>query len=457
MVSLRTPNTSRARRYTLIGIAAIFAVVLIGFLWIVVLAPHPMDFAGGHRVTLTEYHAQDPTGVPAELKGAGLIERGEYLARAADCAACHTADGGKPYAGGRAFVLPFGTLYSTNITPDKETGIGNYSDENFLNAVHKGIGRDNTKLYPAMPFASYTYMTDADAAAIKAYLFSLTPVHAPAPQNTLSFPFNQRSLMGVWALLFNPDKRFEPRTERDPQWNRGAYLVEAMGHCGECHTPRNLMQALNQRQKFSGAVQAGWRAYNITSDPKSGIGAWSEADLAHYLSMGHADGRGTATGPMGEAVDNSLQYLTQGDIMAMVTYVRSVSGIATSDLPEPKSNPAPESYAEGVAANVDSRGKAVYAGACAGCHDWSGVSPVIPYATLTGVRSVNDPTATNVVQIILSGAHRQTSEARTTMPAFGSTYSDGEIASLANYVTARFGAQPSAVTAQNIATLRAQN
>jgi mono/diheme cytochrome c family protein len=452
-----SPNTGRARRYTLIGIAAVFAVILIGFLWIVVLAPHPMDFAGGSRVALTAYHAQDPTGVPAELQGASLIERGEYLARAADCAACHTADGGKPYAGGRAFVLPFGTLYSTNITPDKETGIGNYSDANFLDAVHKGIGRDNTKLYPAMPFASYTYMTDADAAAIKAYLFSLTPVHAPAPRNTLSFPFNQRSLMGVWALLFNPDKRFEPRTGRDPQWNRGAYLVEAMAHCGECHTPRNLMQALNQREKFSGAVQAGWRAYNITSDPKSGIGAWSEADLAHYLSMGHADGRGTATGPMGEAVDNSLHYLTQGDIMAMVTYLRSVSPIATSDLPEPKSGPAPASYAEGVAANVDSRGKAVYAGACAGCHDWTGVSPVIPYATLTGVRSVNDPTATNVVQIILSGAHRQTSEARTTMPAFGSAYSDVEIASLANYVTARFGAQPSAVTAQDIATLRAQN
>jgi mono/diheme cytochrome c family protein len=452
-----SPNTGRARRYTLIGIAAIFAVVLIGFLWIVVLAPHPMDFAGGPRVALTEYHAPDPTGVPAELKGASLIERGEYLARAADCAACHTADGGKPYAGGRAFVLPFGTLYSTNITPDKETGIGNYSDANFLDAVHKGIGRDDTKLYPAMPFASYTYMTDADAAAIKAYLFSLAPVHAPAPQNTLSFPFNQRSLMGVWALLFNPDKRFEPRTGRDPQWNRGAYLVEAMAHCGECHTPRNLMQALNQREKFSGAVQAGWRAYNISSDPKSGIGAWSEADLAHYLSMGHADGRGTATGPMGEAVDNSLQYLTQGDITAMVTYLRSVSPMATSDLPEPKAGPAPASYAEGVAAHADSRGEAVYAGACAGCHDWTGVSPVIPYATLTGVRSVNDPTATNVVQIILSGAHRQTSEARTTMPAFGSAYSDVEIASLANYVTARFGAQPSAVTAQNIATLRAQN
>ena len=450
-------NTGRARRYTLIGIAAILAVILIGFLWLVVLAPHPMDFAGGSHVTLSEYHGQDPTGVPAELKDASLVEKGAYLARAADCAACHTAEGGAPYAGGRAFVLPFGTLYSTNITPDKETGIGNYSDANFLNAIHKGIGRDNTKLYPAMPFASYTYMTDADAGAIKAYLFSLAPVHAPAPKNTLSFPFNQRSLMGVWALLFNPDKRFEPRAARAPEWNRGAYLVEAMAHCGECHTPRNLMQALNQREKFAGAVQAGWRAYNITSDPKSGVGAWSEADLAHYLAMGHADGRGTATGPMGEAVDNSLQYLTQSDITAMVTYLRSVSPIATSDLPEPKSGPAPASYAEGVAATVDPRGKAVYAGACAGCHDWTGVSPVIPYATLTGVRSVNDPTATNVVQIILSGAHRRSADAGATMPAFGSAYSDLEIASLANYVTARFGAQPSTVTAQNIATARAQN
>jgi len=452
-----SPNTGGARRYILIGLAAILAVVLIGFLWMVVLAPHPMDFAGGPHMALSEYHGEDPTGVPPELKGASLIERGQYLARAADCAACHTAEGGEPFAGGRAFVLPFGTLYSTNITPDKETGIGDYTDANFLDALHKGIAPGNEKLYPAMPFASYTYMTDADAGAIKAYLFSLKPVHAPDRENTLSFPFNQRSLMGIWALLFNPDKRFEPRTGRDPQWNRGAYLVEAMAHCGECHTPRNLMQALNHREKFSGSVQAGWRAYNITSDPKSGIGAWSEADLAHYLAMGHADGRGTATGPMAEAVDNSLHYLTQGDIAAVVTYLRSVSAIATSDMPQPKAAPAPASHAEGVAANADSRGKAVYAGACAGCHDWTGVSPVIPYATLTGVRSVNDPTAINVVEVILSGAHRRASDAQATMPAFGGAYSDAEIASLANYVTARFGAQPSAVTAENIATLRAQD
>jgi mono/diheme cytochrome c family protein len=452
-----TPHTSRLKRYTLVGIATLVAVVLIGFFWMVLLAPGAMDFAGGPRVGLTEYHAQDPTGVPAELKSASRVEQGQYLVRAADCEACHTAEGGTPFAGGRALVLPFGTLYSTNITPDKETGIGNYSDADFLDAVHKGIAPGNEKLYPAMPFASYTYMTDADVGAIKAYLFSLQPVHAPDRENALSFPFNQRALMGVWALLFNPDKRFEPRAARDPVWNRGAYLVEAMAHCGECHTPRNLMQALDQRQKFAGNVQAGWRAYNITADPKSGIGAWSETDIGHYLALGHADGRGTATGPMGEAVDHSLRYLTTSDITAMVTYLRSVAAIATSDLPEPKAVPAPASYAQGVAANVDSSGKAVYAGACAGCHDWTGVSPVIPYATLTGVRSVNDPTAINVVQIILSGAHRHAADSRTDMPAFGSVYSDTEIASLANYVTARFGAQPSAVTAENIATLRAQD
>jgi len=450
------PQDGRPKRYALIGIAAILVVVLVGFLWMVVLAPRATDFAGGSRVALGEYHASDPTGVPAELKNASAVEQGRYLARAADCEACHTAEGGAPYSGGRAFVLPFGTLYSTNITPDKDTGIGDYSDADFLNAVHRGVGRNDTKLYPAMPFASYTYMTDADALAIKAYLFSLQPVHAPAPHNTLGFPFNQRPLMAVWAMLFNPDRRFEPRTARDPQWNRGAYLAEAMGHCGECHTPRNLLQALDNRKKFAGAVQAGWRAYNITSDPKSGIGAWSEGDLAHYLSMGHADGRGTATGPMGDAVDHSLQYLAQSDIAALVAYVRSVSAFATADLPEPKASPAPATYAQGDAGNADPVGRTVYAGACAGCHDWSGVSPGIPDATLTGARSVNDPSAINVVQIVLSGAHRHAAEAGPSMPAFGSAYSDEEIASLANYVTGRFGAQPSAVTASTIATLRTQ-
>jgi mono/diheme cytochrome c family protein len=448
-------QTGRAKRYTLIFLAAVVAVMVIVFAW-VLFEPGPTDFAGGRRVALTDYHGLDPSGVPPELKAASVVERGEYLTRAADCEVCHTAKDGVPFAGGVAFVLPFGMLYSTNITPDAETGIGNYSDAQFLDAVHKGIGRGKTRLYPAMPFASYTYMTDADALAIKAYLFSLKPVHASAPQNRLEFPFNQRSLMGVWSLLFNPDKRFQPHVERGAEWNRGAYLVEALGHCGECHTPRNLFQALNTRKQFAGTVQAGWRAYNITPDRSSGLGAWSDADVVHYLSLGHADGHGTATGPMGEVVDESLSKLTPGDITAMVTYLRSVPPVPISDLPPPNIKPAPASHAEGVAAN-DPLGKAVYEDACASCHGWTGVSPVIPFATLTGARAVNDRTAINVAQVILSGAQRHMAGGTAAMPAFGAAYSDYEIAGVANYVTARFGAQSSTLAAEQVAKLRSEN
>jgi mono/diheme cytochrome c family protein len=444
----------RTRRPVLWSFAALLAILLIVAAYIV-FGPHPTDFAGGKRVALSAYTAADPTGVPAELKSASQVQRGEYLARAADCAVCHTAKDGAPFAGGRAFVLPFGTIYSTNITADADTGIGKYSDANFLDAVHKGIGRGNIKLYPAMPYASYTYMSDADALAIKAYLFSLPPVHAPAPQNTLSFPFNQRGLMSVWSAFFNPDRRYEPNLDRSPEWNRGAYLAEAMAHCGECHTPRNLAFALNNRQKFAGAVQAGWRAYNITPDPASGVGSWSDEDLAHYLSTGHADSRGTAAGPMGEAVDASLSYLKAGDVAAIVTYLRTVPGISSSDLPEPKHSTAPALFAD-TAVPGEGHGKAVYEGACAGCHGWTGVSPVIPFATLTGTRGVNDPTATNVAQVIIGGGQRHVVGDSNNMPAFGSTYSDAEIASVANYVTARFGAKGSELTAAQVAKLRGE-
>jgi mono/diheme cytochrome c family protein len=449
-----TAQSGRSSHPFLWALAAIVAVAAIVGAYLV-LGPKPTDFAGGKRVALADYREQDPTGVPVELKSASLIQRGEYLTRAADCVVCHTARGGASFAGGRAFVLPFGTMYSTNITPDVETGIGSYSDANFLDAVHKGIGRNHTKLYPAMPYASYTYMSDADALAIKAYLFSLQPVHAPAPPNSLAFPFNQRSLMTLWSMFFNPDERYQPDTERSASWNRGAYLVEAMEHCGECHTPRNLLFALNNREKFAGAIQAGWRAYNITPDRRSGVGAWSDADLTHYLSIGHADGRGTAAGPMGEAVDESLSHLKPSDIAAMVEYLRSVTSVTSEDLPEPKTDAAPSHI--DVASNVDTRGQVVYAGACAGCHGWTGISPGIGPATLTGTRAINDPTANNVAQVIIRGGQRHTGIDSNNMPEFGDTYSDAEIASVANYVTARFGAKGSDLTAGQVATLRTQD
>jgi mono/diheme cytochrome c family protein len=442
-----------ARRSLAIG-AAIVVVALAAGVWIF-RGPGPFAFAGGSKVALADYKGANPTGVPAGLAQASLVERGAYLARAADCMVCHTAKDGKQYAGGLGFKLPFGALYSTNITPDKATGIGNYSDQDFLNAMHRGIRRDGVRLYPAMPFASYTYMTDADALAIKAYLFSLAPVHAAAPENTLTFPFNQRWAMTFWSALFNPDTRFEPDTSKSPEWNRGAYLAEAMAHCGECHTPRNLAFALDNRKKFAGEVTAGWRAFNISSDKATGIGGWRDDDIVSYLSIGHAAGHGTASGPMGEAVDHSLNHLASEDVRAMAAYLRTVPPIPSTDLPATLAPPAPASHKQG-GGTPDPRGKMVFEGACVTCHGWSGESPLSPFATLTGAWAVNDPGATNVAQIVISGTERHRPEGAISMPAFGNAYSDAEIAAVANYVTARFGSQPSHLTAQDVAGLRKQ-
>ena len=437
----------------LVSVLAIGVAVAAIAVWII-RGPGPMGFAAGPKVALADYRGANPTGAPASLAQASLVERGAYLARAADCLACHTAGEGRPYAGGLGFALPMGTIYSTNITPDKETGIGNYSDQDFLNAVHRGIRRDGARLYPAMPFTSYTYMTDADALAIKAYLFSLPPVRAPAPANTLSFPLNQRWAITFWSALFNPDTRFEPDPARSPEWNRGAYLVEALAHCGECHTPRNLALALDNSRKFAGAVTAGWRAFNISSDKSTGLGNWRDEDLISYLSIGHAAGHGTASGPMGEAVDNSLSQFAAEDVRAVVAYLRTVPPAASPDLPATLAPPAPESHKDGGAA--DPVGKMVFEGACVSCHGWTGESPLSPFATLTGAWAVNDPGATNVAQIVISGTRRRTPPGAISMPAFGNAYSDAEISAVANYVTARFGSKPSRLTARDVADLRKQ-
>jgi mono/diheme cytochrome c family protein len=437
----------------LLSVVAIVAVALVASLW-VIRGPGPLAFSDGPKVALADYHGASPTGVPVSLAQASLVERGAYLAKAADCEACHTGQGGKEYAGGLAIRLPFGTLYSTNITPDKDTGIGNYSDQDFLNAVHRGIRRDGARLYPAMPYTSYTYISDADALAIKAYLFSLPPVHAAAPANTLGFPFNQRWGMMFWSALFNRDDRFEPDTSKSPEWNRGAYLAEALAHCGECHTPRNLALALNNRQKFAGAVTAGWRAFNITSDKATGLGGWRDDDLFAYLSTGNAAGHGTASGPMGEAVDQSFGQLAGEDIRAIVAFLRSVPPVTSTDLPATPAPPAANSHKDG--GTQDARGKMVFEGACVSCHGWTGESAVSPTATLTGAWAVNDPAATNVAQIVISGTRRSTPGGALSMPAFGNAYSDDEIAAVANYVTARFGAKGSKLTAQDIAELRKQ-
>ncbi len=438
-----------ARRWTLTALAVL--VVLAGIIVRWVMVPGPLAFAGS-GASATPYSGMDPTGVPVQLQQADQVTRGRYLTAAADCEACHTTDGGTPYAGGRAFTTPFGTIYSPNITADRASGIGTWSEEDFTRAVRQGIRPDGVRLYPAFPYAAYTYLSDEDVHAIRAYLMSLPGVANVTPATELSFPYNQRWLMGVWGLLYNPDTRFRPHGDRSAQWNRGAYLAEALAHCGDCHTPRTALQALNNRHKFAGAVTAGWRAYNITADPAAGVGAWSDAQLAQYLAAGHAAERGTAGGPMAEAVTLSLSHLAPQDIAALVAYLRSVPAQASPGLPELRTLTAATDPAQPP--GHDRLGQHVYEGACAGCHGWTGTSVLGSRASLTGTRAINDPTALNVAQMILNGSGLPHADGAAAMPAFATAYSDAEIAAVANYVTGRFGARASNITAQDVARLR---
>jgi len=435
------------------------ALAIIVILGLAVLAwaairPGPMDFAGS-TVALADY-AGDPTGTPADFAGSGAISRGQYLADAADCLACHTAEGGQAFAGGRPFVTEFGTIYSPNISRDPETGIGNWTDADFLRAVHEGVSEDGDALYPAFPYAAYTYLTDDDVLAIKQYLFSQPPVRNVPPENTLRFPYNQRWLMSIWAMLYNPDERFRPVADRSASWNRGAYLVEALGHCGDCHTPRTPLQSLDNRRKFGGGNAEGWRAYNLSSDASAGIGSWSTDDVERYLKTGRAENRGSAFGPMAEAVHLSFKKLTDSDIDAIVEYVRSVPAVASPDLPELRMQPAALDPLQGVPATDNPRGLEIFSASCAGCHGWTGENDLVPHSTLVGSRAVNDPTATNVALAIVHGASTLASPdgAVATMPAFGDIFSDDDIAAVANYVVARFGAVPSSISAEDVTRLR---
>lgn len=430
-------------------------------LWLTLLTAVVVIAAGTAIFLFKPAPLPDVSAALAKLPtGQALIDRGEYLTRAADCVACHTS-GGKPYAGGLAFKLPFGTIYSPNITPDKETGIGDWNDAEFVRALHHGVGKNGQNLYPAFSYAAYALMTTEDALAIKAYLFSLPPVEAQVPKNDLGFPFNQRYVMRFWNLLFVPSGPLQPDEKQTAEWNRGAYLVEAMAHCGECHTPRNLFYAVNNGKKFAGAELQGWKAYNISSDMQTGIGSWTDEQLFDYLSKGHAQGRGSATGSMGEAVDFSLRHLTPDDIKAIVTYVKSVPPHPSTDEaivePHPATLTASTTYAPGADATAQGGlGLKIFQGACASCHAWNGEGLQTPLASLRGSRTVNDPDGTNLIQVILKGAHMTTAEGKQSMPAFAKAFSDVEIAALSNYVLSHFGGKQSDVTPDDVAKAREQ-
>jgi mono/diheme cytochrome c family protein len=370
-----------------------------------------------------------------------LVARGEYVTRVADCASCHTAPGGQRFVGGRSFALQFGVLYSTNITPDHTTGISGYSDDEWVRMLHEGVGRGGKRLYPVMPYTSYTEMTRDDALAVKAYLMSLTPVRATWPENQISFPFNQRWGVFFWNLLNNPDRRFQADSSKSAEYNRGAYLVDALGHCGECHTPRNFMMGLKRSKKFAGAEQVGWLAYNLTSDHTSGLGNWSDADLEQYLSTGHADGHGPASGPMAEVVEFSLRYLTTEDIRAVVTYIRGIP--AQSDGP-------PAAQAGSPMAATDTLGPRLFVQACAGCHLPNGDGRQTDWAALKGSHTAGDPAGTNLVQVLTRGTQIATSQGLMFMHLFTGAYTDEELAALGNYTISQFGFRQGRITPQQI-------
>lgn len=405
------------------------------------------------RLEAVQPSGQQPTG-------AALIEKGRYLTTASDCVACHSVPGGKPYAGGLAFTLPFGTIYSSNITPDRTHGIGAWTDAQFVRAMRHGVDNQGRELYPAFPYTAYANMSTDDLLAIRAYLNTLAPAAVAVEANRLSFPFNQRYLMRAWKLFNGPQHPFERDATRSPEWNRGAYLVEGPGHCAECHTPRNFMYGLNRSQNYAGAVAQGWKAYNLTSDREAGMGDWTVDEIAAYLGTGHAPGRGAASGSMAEAVSLSLRYLTQADLRAMAVYLHSLP-------PKPSERGArvdqnaplmrastPYSPAPAEMRGGNAQGLRLFEGACASCHGWNGEGLQTPYGALRGAQTVNDPQATNLVQVILRGSQIQTAEGTVEMPAFGESFTDTEVAALANYVLSHFGNKRPSVTPAQVAEMR---
>lgn len=413
---------------------------------------------------LAANRTDDTAGTAPTLAGApdsaSIAARGEYLATAADCIACHTVRGsGMRFAGGVPFKLPFGTIYSTNITPDPSHGIGGWSDEEFVRAVRDGVGRHGEHLYPAFPYTAYTQMSRADVLAIKAYLMGQRPIPQVNRANELRFPFSQRWAVGLWNAMFFKDRRFAVEASRPSEWNRGAYLASALGHCGECHTPRNWAFALERGKDLAGAELQGWRAYNITSDVKHGIGSWSDEELTRYLKTGLAPGHASAGGPMGEAVAHSLQFLDASDIASLVAYLRAVPPLQGLHPVDVERSPAAVTASTDTMpgpgdATAHAEGLRLFEGACASCHQWTGAGQLSPYAALLGTRGVNDVEGANVTEAILHGAHMRIDERDVFMPAFGDAYSNAEIAALANYVIAHFGGKQGEVTPEKVAERR---
>jgi mono/diheme cytochrome c family protein len=404
-------------------------------------------------------------------QAAAEIKRGEYLAIAADCAACHTAPRAKPFAGGLPIGTPLGTIYSTNITPSTDFGIGRYTEEEFSQALRRGIRRDGANLYPAMPYTSYAKFTEEDVRALYLYFTrAVEPVEQRPPSTSLPFPMNIRASMIAWNLLFLDSGPFVPDRNQSPEWNRGAYLVQGAAHCGTCHTPRGLLMQDEDSRALSGAQVGPWYAPNITPDPISGIGRWTKEELIAYLHTGHLSGKAQAAGSMGEAVEDSFQHLAAADLDAIATYIKTIpvvrdpadrvsrfsAGKMSSALAQLRGRDGIRSDSES-----DPGGAELFQGNCASCHSTEGQGskdgyyPSLFSNSATGARN-----ATNLIATILYGVNRTTSERQAFMPGFGghptdaNPLSDRNIAALGNYVLTHYGSADTIITEQQVAEVR---
>ncbi len=390
--------------------------------------------------------------MPARAQDAALIAKGEYLARAGDCIACHTAREGKTFAGGLPMKTPFGTLYTSNITPDPQTGIGTWTSDQFYNMMHNGRFPDGGLVYPAMPFASYTKVTREDSDAIYAYLRSVPPVKQRNREHDLTFPFNNRSLIIGWRTLFFKEGEFKPDPTKSADWNRGAYLVEGLGHCGMCHTAINALGGSSQSQAFEGGLipMQNWYAPSLTSNKEAGLGEWTIQEITDYLRTGISS-RGAVYGPMAEVVYNSLQYLNDDDIRAMAVYLK---GLAQGSSPEKQATPLPSAESSLLV----SLGKTIYDRECASCHGATGLGMPPDYPPLAGNQSIEMVSAVNAIRMVLNGGYPPGTAGNPRpygMPPFAQRMSDDEVAAVVTYIRTSWGNRGEPVSARQANELRA--
>jgi mono/diheme cytochrome c family protein len=372
------------------------------------------------------------------------VEKGRYLAVVGDCTACHTVPGQPAFSGGVVIETPFGKLVGANITPDPETGLGYWTFDDFQKVMSEGHSKGGKRLYGAMPFTAYTKVRKEDNLALWAYLQTIEPVHNPVESNQLPFPFSVRTSLIGWNLLNFTQGEFVPTAEKSPQWNRGAYLVEGLGHCGTCHTPKNLIGGDKNDQFLAGSNLQGWIAPDITANAHSGIGQWSNEDIVQYLKTG-ANRFDIASGPMAEAVENSTQHWTDEDLMAVAVYLKD--GQSTAAAPQPVAADTPAMVA----------GKAIYADRCSACHVPNGEGVKNLFPKLAAAPLVNSSDPTSLIRVVLAGSRAGGTEAAPTapaMPSFAWNLSDDNIADVLTYVRNTWGNAAPAVTAGEVSNLR---